>query len=120
MSNEKLGSGASKNSIVLGDETVLFRRDRYSNRGDIVQAQKVFFEAKARMAAILVEKWGMVAVDVDGEDSSGRSKARILTPDEVVSRACTTADLAYREFERRGWAHEIPMSLVTGEESDES
>lgn len=66
------------------------------------------FDPRATFATSCIEKWGMVAAMVDGEDSSGRTRARVATPDEIVSRACDIAEKAYAEFERRGWAHAIP------------
>jgi UTP-glucose-1-phosphate uridylyltransferase len=43
------------------------------------------------MAIDLVIKWGMVAAVCDGEDSCGRAKLRLMTPDELVDRAMETA-----------------------------
>jgi hypothetical protein len=58
---------------------------------------------EARIATNLMEKWGMVAGVEDGEDSSGRSKLRCMTPTEVVDRACAVASEAMAEFRKRGW-----------------
>jgi hypothetical protein len=63
---------------------------------------------RARLASSLLEKWGLVVAESDGEDTAGRSKLRNATPQEVVDRACDTADLAISEFEKRGWYVAIP------------
>lgn len=63
---------------------------------------------KARMAAVLIEKWGLVATAPDGEDSAGRAKLRRLSPEELVQEAVSTADHAVEEFRRRGWMLEVP------------
>lgn len=63
---------------------------------------------KARMAIALVERWGMVAGIPDGEDSAGRTKLRLQTPNELVARACETADVLWRECLGRGWVFEVP------------
>lgn len=65
-------------------------------------------ESRARFAMECIIKWGMVAAEADGEDSAGRQKLRTLTPEEVARKACQTADLAFAEFERRGWMVKVP------------
>jgi hypothetical protein len=45
---------------------------------------------------------GMVAGIHDNETM------KLLTPDEVVQRACDIAQLAYAEFARRGWLVPLP------------
>lgn len=62
-----------------------------------------------RMAALLIERWGIVACELDGEDSAGRAKLRRMTVSELVTNACDTADAAWNEFEARGWLLEIPL-----------
>jgi hypothetical protein len=65
-------------------------------------------DMRARLACTLIEKWGMVAATVaDGEDSAGRSRMRLLTPAEVVGRACETAERAIEEMHRLGWMHAV-------------
>ena len=44
-------------------------------------------------AAAFIERWGMVAAMPDGEDAAGRSKLRLMSPQELVDRAYETADL---------------------------
>src|SRR5262252_4506659 len=72
----------------------------------IHESQAPNFEA--RIALSLVERWGLVAADVDGEDTAGRSKLRRLTPHELTRDACETAAGLVAEFERRGWMVELP------------
>lgn len=47
----------------------------------------------------------MIAAQSDGEDSAGRSKLRLQTPQELVERACNVAGLMYEEIKARGWDH---------------
>ena len=63
---------------------------------------------EARLACLLIEKWGLVAAEIDGEDSAGRSKLRSMTPEEMVERACSTAALAVAEIRKRGWVTMTP------------
>lgn len=67
---------------------------------------------KAAMAAEMITKWGFSSACPDGEDSSGRSKGRNFTPEEIVDRACECAEKAFSEFERRGWLVELPESMA--------
>ena len=63
---------------------------------------------EARLAISLVERWGMVSAVDAGEDSSGRSKGRLLTPREVVNRACETAEVMVAEIRSRNWFAILP------------
>jgi hypothetical protein len=62
----------------------------------------------AELATHFIERWGMVAGQPDGEDSSGRSKIRLATPKEMVDRAMETAELLLDTIEKKGWVIEIP------------
>jgi hypothetical protein len=64
----------------------------------------------ASFAMNLMERWGMVSAEPDGEDSAGRSKLRLSTPQEVVSRACQVSQLAFQEFADRGWLAKAPTT----------
>lgn len=64
---------------------------------------------EGRLACSMIGRWGMLAADVDGEDSAGRQKGRLLTPDELVARAFTTADLVMREAQSRGLLAYVPL-----------
>jgi len=72
---------------------------------------------RAILAMQLLERWGMVAAHEDGEDTAGRQKFRLLLPDELVSRACETADQAIMEIEKRGWYLEIPAPTDATEDA---
>ena len=89
-------------------DTVLFARKEYkSSEAQIVQANEIMPGMKARFAMSIMERWAMVAGDPDGEDSAGRSKLRLIEPDEVVHRACEISDHAFEEMEKRGWIDRI-------------
>lgn len=74
----------------------------------IAVTQTEVLNLKARLSATLIEKWGMVAGIPDGEDSAGRSKLRLLTPQEVVDRATETADIVVDAFRTLGWVAASP------------
>lgn len=56
---------------------------------------------QAKLALQFISRWGMIAGIDDGEDSSGRAKSRLLSPEEVVKRAFDTAEAATKEIEKR-------------------
>lgn len=61
----------------------------------------------AQLAVNLMQHFAIVAGEPDGVDNVGRQKMRLLTPEEVVSRACEIADAAYTQFKERGWVYEV-------------
>src|SRR5271168_10955 len=63
---------------------------------------------EAQLAISLVEKWGMVSGVDAGEDSTGHSKFRLLTPREVVNRACETSETLIAEIRSRNWFTILP------------
>jgi hypothetical protein len=99
-------------SVRVAGELLFARRDRFSNRSELFSIACSHPEGRARMASALIEKWGMVAAAHDGEDSAGRTRLRLMTPPEVVNRACDTAEYAYAVFEKRGWLHDVPDEIL--------
>ena len=91
-----------KGFFCRGDEMVIYRTRAMSTEAEI--------------AISLACRWGMVAAIPNGEDAQGRQKVRLLEPDEIVERACTTAAALMNEFQQRGWILEIP-SLPESEQS---
>jgi len=65
-------------------------------------------EMEAKLAASMVERWGMIAAIPDGEDSAGRAKLRLATPAELAARACDTAEMLMKRFHMNGWIHVTP------------
>ena len=67
-------------------------------------SRTVFFHEiesiEATFISDLILKWGMVAAIEDGEDSSGRSKIRLQTPQELVDRAFETAKIVFERFKK--------------------
>lgn len=81
---------------------------RSNGQPQVTVHQSEHMEMPARMATVFIEKWGMVAGMSDGEDSAGRHKVRLATPDEVVDRACEMATLAMASFAEREWLTDVP------------
>lgn len=52
--------------------------------------------------------FGMVAAKIEGEDSGGRSKMELQSPDEVVDRACEMAELLVARLKKKNWIIDLP------------
>jgi hypothetical protein len=105
--------------VRIGGELFFARRNRFTSRSEVYSIPCAYAEGRARMAIVLIEKWGMVAAVPDGEDSAGRARLRLMLPSEIVGRACETADLAYSVFESYGWIHDVPDEILLGFEPEE-
>jgi len=62
----------------------------------------------ASIAVDLAKHLGIVSAQVDGEDSVGRQKLRLLEPDEVADRACAIAQALVHGFNQREWLLHVP------------
>lgn len=58
---------------------------------------------EARLACDMIIRWGLVTGKLAGEDTVGRAVIKECTPQEVVERACDTAELSVKMFRERGW-----------------
>lgn len=98
--------------------TNLFFRKRATRYGEV--DYRIFTSEipnpQAAFAMHLAEKLGLVAGEVDGEDSAGRQKLRLLTSGEVAQRACAIAADTWEQFRKRGWLLDVPVPDETPEE----
>jgi len=62
----------------------------------------------AQFAMVLIERWGMVQGESDGEDSAGRAKIKLMNEQDVVARACKTAQIAFEQFAAKDWLFDVP------------
>ena len=69
----------------------------------------------ARMAFALIERWGAVAAEADGEDSAGRAKLKLQPAAALVNRAFDIAEAATAEAKKRGLTInvEVMMGLLS-------
>jgi hypothetical protein len=79
-------------------------------RPQIMERPRKFLTCEARLAMVLIERWGMVTCLPDGEDSAGRAKFTIMPPRDVVNRACEVAERAIQRFNDCGWMVDLPSS----------
>lgn len=61
------------------------------------------------IAQEMILRWGMVAGAPDAEDSAGRAKLRLQSPEELIERACSTAQIFWDEAIKRGWMESVPQ-----------
>ena len=80
--------------------------------GTLQQFNSEVPDARGGMAYKLIERWGMVAAIPDGEDSAGRSRLRLLTPEEMVDRAFKATELFWNEAHKRGMVCEMSEEEV--------
>lgn len=88
------------------DEMREYARVRYYDaEPEIILAHKQAPTPRAEFAMRLLSMNGLLTAATDGEDSAGRAKLRAETPQELVDRAVSIAELAFEAFAVRGWLH---------------
>lgn len=70
-----------------------------------------------------IERWALVAAEVDGEDTAGRQRLRRMTPSELIFHAHRCTELAFEQMDRCGWLcpmpdHETIQAAVEENESN--
>ena len=78
-------------------------KERYDNNAKTMINDTDHFGVKAKIVIDMVSRWGMIAGEPDGEDSSGRAKLKLATEKDLVKRAFRMADLMFDELEIRDW-----------------
>lgn len=74
--------------------------------------------AEAQFAMALVERFGLIAAEPDGEDSSGRQKGQVMPVAAVVARAFDLAQASFDAARERGWMVTLPDLNEINAESD--
>jgi len=97
--------------------TEIVIQKQYAERPSIVIHDREAPSFEGRLVLSLLEKWGMVAGEIDGEDSAGRSKLRLPTPQELAARACNVAAETVAEMRKRGWLVQVPPWSAVAQEA---
>lgn len=110
--------------ISNGDvELIVKDADRYENKGieSMAIVSLKMANDQARFAMALVERWGLVVGEPDGEDSAGRSKLRTLSPEELANKATAASAALYEKMDTLGWMIDLPdqAELADMRKSDE-
>ena len=72
---------------------------------------------EAAIAEKLIAHFGVVAGESDGEDTAGRQKLRLMTPNELVTRCFEIADAFCTGARERGWLIPLPAPKEPSEKS---
>ena len=70
---------------------------------------------EAASALAFAERWALIAAIPDGEDSAGRQKLRLPTPEELAARSCEIVAALRAEFEKREWIIPLPSQADAAE-----
>jgi len=63
---------------------------------------------RGTLALELLQRYALITTKPDGEDTAGRQKWLLQSPDELVERVCTIADTMITELEKRDWLVAVP------------
>jgi hypothetical protein len=84
--------------------------DRYATNLTSVEIYAVKYpNGEATFAMQLANDLAIATAVPDGEDSAGRQKIRMMTPDEVTERACQIAAKMFAQFDKCGWLMDLPL-----------
>jgi hypothetical protein len=86
----------------------IIERPTYRKGTEVAVAELTAPEPEARFAIELMIRMALASATPDGEDSAGRQKLRLATPNEIVERACDIASAAFAGFEKREWLAKLP------------
>jgi hypothetical protein len=89
-----------------GSNDIKFMRDKYSSKYELRPTTAL--GPVASMAEKIATHFALIAAVPDGEDSSGRQKHRLVTPEELAKRACDVAQALAAELESRGLIYDMP------------
>lgn len=84
-------------------------RETYRGATEIVICGSVVLDPRADLAERIMRQLSIICATPDGEDSAGRQRFRLMTPEEVAQRATDIADCAFEQFEKRDWLTAIPL-----------
>lgn len=68
---------------------------------------KYMVNQKAQFAMDLMRTNGVLLGEPGGEDSVGRAKLDLMSPQDIVNRAVAISDLTFDAFANLGWQHPV-------------
>ena len=78
------------------------------DHGHILTHDTEVLGVRAKVCMSLIDRWGLIAGKLDGEDSTGRAQYGLQTVDELVDRAIQTVDKAFAAFQEKDWLINAP------------
>lgn len=88
--------------------TVWKKRQRF-REDEIVGNETALPTFVGKLATDLARQIAICLGDQDGEDSSGRAKLKLMSPEKIAKHACDVAQCMAEEFDRRGWFVDVPV-----------
>lgn len=83
-------------------------KSRYDGYKTLAIHSLVSASHEADLAVHICGSLAVVAATTSGEDTAGRQALRLLTPEEIATRACDIAQHMWTQFEQRGWLLALP------------
>ena len=79
--------------------------DRLSrlNSLSVIMHDDEVMQFEGRLVVVLIERWGLVTCDESGEDSAGRQKLALMSPDAIVERCCEIARVTGSRLRELEW-----------------
>lgn len=90
-------------------ETNIYKT-KFHNQSDVSFAvhETEHLTIRAKICLELIQRWGLIAGEDGGEDSTGRAKIKTQDPSKVVARAIAITQEFFVQTHSRGWIHELP------------
>lgn len=98
---------------------VRIEREKYGHEKQVRIFHTEMPNAVAQFAMQLMEKFGTVAAIPDGEDTGGRQRCRLQTPEELVTRSFEISEFAFAQARSRGHMVQVPDLNEINKEWDE-
>ena len=92
----------------MEEHELIYVKDLTFNRPSAALYENHLHTMRARLAKDIVLELSKIAFIPSGEDTAGRQQHRRLTPIEVATLACDTAEAMYNMFKHRGWLVKTP------------
>ena len=80
----------------------------------LVTHNRLMPDERAKLVIQFVQSWGLMPVP-DGETKTGWQKLKLISANELVTRACDAVAKSYEELEARGWLRRIPSYEEIGD-----
>jgi len=89
-------------------DTVILEGHEFEYRRKLVHRTKALSIA-GDLAFRLVERYGLINAQEDGEDSAGRAKIKLMPVHDTIQRCFDLAEAFVLEADRRGHIIDVPL-----------
>lgn len=94
--------------------------DEKTRFNQVMQHQRMAISQPGSFAMDLARSMSMGGVPLQECDGAGHQMMRLLTPDEIVTKAVTITELLFSAMEKKNWVAEVPtFSSLLRDESDD-